>query len=99
MDSLFDIFPILKLLEQERRQEGSDWEDTRLCGRLANSPWANMLEAYIAMEFSVEGIYTRKPYGFHLLGLGTGTLLGHIWGNVSRKICQGEPHSDLCVEK
>lgn len=82
--SLRHVPPILKLLEKETRVAGSELEDRWLCDRLATMPGANMPGPEIERHFSVEGVWTERPFGYHLRGSGK-TLVPEIWGNKTRR--------------
>jgi hypothetical protein len=79
--SLRHVPPIVKLLEKEIRPTGSELEDRWLCDRLATMPGANMPGPEIERHFSVEGVWTEKPFGYHLRGSGK-TLVPDVWGRV-----------------
>jgi hypothetical protein len=78
--SLRHVPPIIKLLEQETRVTGSELEDRWLCDRLGTMTGANMPGPEIERHFSVEGVWTERPFGYHLRGSGK-TLVPEIWGN------------------
>jgi len=82
--SLRHTVPIIQLLEKETRKPKSDWEDRWLTDRLGRMPEANMPAPNITRHFSVEGIWTERPFGFHLRGSGK-LLASEVWGNKTRK--------------
>lgn len=83
--SLRHVPPIVALLEQETRPAHSDaWEDLWLCDRLIAMPGTNMPDPQVARHFSVEGVWTERPFGYHLRGSGN-LLVPEIWGNKTRK--------------
>jgi hypothetical protein len=47
-------------------------------------PGANMPGPEIEWNFSIEGVWTERPFGYHLRGLGK-TLVSEIWGNKTRR--------------
>ncbi|RDW61286.1 hypothetical protein BP5796_11178 [Coleophoma crateriformis] len=76
--SLRHIPPIVRVLEAEKRVPESEWEDLWLCNRLGMLPEANMPPPSVERHFSVEAIWTEKPFGYHLRGSGA-LLAGEIW--------------------
>jgi hypothetical protein len=77
--SLRHIPSIVKVLKNDTRKAGAEWEDRWLCDRLPNTAPAN-----ISQKFSVESIYYERPLGYHLRG--SGKLIDpRIWGNKTRK--------------
>lgn len=82
--SLRHVPIIIKLLETEKRVANSDWEDRWLCDRLGVMEGANMPPPSVEREFSVEGIWSDRPFGYHLRGSGL-LLSGDIWGDATKR--------------
>ena len=82
--SLRHVPRIVQLLETETRPAGGDLEDRWLCDRLLIMPDAKMPEPENERHFSVESVWTERPFGYHLRG--SGKLLDPvIWGNQTRR--------------
>lgn len=82
--SLRHIPPIIKVLESEKRKAHSHWEDRWLCDRLQRSDATNMPPPEVERHFSVEGIWTERPFGYHLRGGGK-LKAEDIWDNAYRR--------------
>lgn len=82
--SLRHIPPIIELLEKEKRAVGSEMEDRWLCDRLQVHPGANMPGPEIERHFSVESVWTERPFGYHLRSSGK-ALDPAIWRNEARR--------------
>jgi len=78
--SLRHLPPIISMLEEIQREPGSGfWEDRWLCDNLWLRDDTNMPPPEITKEFSVESVWTEKPFGYHLRGSGK-LLSREVWG-------------------
>lgn len=83
--SLRHVKPIVGLLEKESREANASLlEDRWLCDRLATEPGAKMPGPEVERYFSVESVWTDRPFGYHLRGSGA-FLVEKIWGNKTRR--------------
>ena len=84
--SLRHLPPIIKLLQGEQRVANDLWEDRWLTDRLGTMEGAHMAGAEISRFFSVESVWTEKPFGYHLRSSGSFEHLDQgIWGDELRK--------------
>ena len=97
--SLRHVPPIIKLLEKEKREPGSELEDRWLSDRLGPMPGTNMPNGEIESHFSVEGVWADEPFGYHLRGSGT-LLAGEIWANetLRKKIMDYCPEIKIALD-
>lgn len=82
--SLRHVPQIISLLKEETREAGSEWEDRWLCDRLGPRETATMPSPAIERLFSVESLWSDRPFGYHLRGSGH-ALPVEIWGNQTLK--------------
>jgi len=83
--SLRHVPPIIEILKNDSRPANDGlWEDRWLCDRLGLIPGTNMPNQLMEMEFSVERVWSERPWGYHL-GTSGKALWGEIWDNMTRR--------------
>lgn len=82
--SLRHVPPIISLLENVTRIAQSEWEDRWLSDHLGEMDPVHMPNPEIERYFSVESVWTERPFGYHLRGSGK-LLDASIWGNETRR--------------
>ena len=81
--SLRHVPPIIEMLKAEDRVAGDLPEDRWICDRLQGLPGA-LPTAEEASYFSVESVYTERPWGYHLRSSGK-ALDPAIWSDPVRR--------------
>jgi len=96
--SLRRVSSIIQVLRHQQRLEGSEPEDVWLTERLGHLPNPKVANGTEAQTFSVEGIGSETPMGYHLGGSGA-ILSGQKWGTLEKrkKIFEYCPEIKMCL--